>query len=171
MRRVRRPHILHHIARPALLAPPQRPLTRNLNPPPTSQHSTQSPPAPAKGSEHKTHRKPNRRVRIRRTPRTPAILLLAETLHHDGVLQGADAVARQRPHVEHVDALHLAEDLEALEAGGLLEVGRDGAGGGALGEQVRLAADVLEALVHVAAGLGAGGDLGADAVGFVVVGA
>ena len=40
------------------------------------------------------------------------------------------------PHVEDVDALHLSEDLEALETGGLLDVGGDGTGLSARGEQV-----------------------------------
>ena len=42
----------------------------------------------------------------------------------------------QRLHVEDVDPLHLAQDLEPLEARGLLEVGRDGAGRGAGREEV-----------------------------------
>lgn len=48
----------------------------------------------------------------------------------------------QRPHVEDVDALHLAENLQALETGGLLEVGRDGAGLAALREQVVFVRDL-----------------------------
>lgn len=39
----------------------------------------------------------------------------------------------QRFHVEDVNALHFAEDFEALEAGGLVEVGGDGARFGAGG--------------------------------------
>lgn len=42
----------------------------------------------------------------------------------------------ERLHVEDVDALHLAQDLEALEARGLLEVGWDGAGRRAGREEV-----------------------------------
>lgn len=48
----------------------------------------------------------------------------------------------QRLHVEDVDALHLAQDLEALEARGLLEVRWDGAGRGARREEVGLAFDL-----------------------------
>jgi hypothetical protein len=39
-------------------------------------------------------------------------------------------------HVEDVDALHLSQDFEALQAGGLFEVGGDGAGRGAGGQEV-----------------------------------
>lgn len=42
----------------------------------------------------------------------------------------------QRFHVEDIDALHFAEDFETLEAGGLVEVGWDGAGFGAGGKEV-----------------------------------
>ena len=45
----------------------------------------------------------------------------------------------QGPHVENVNALHLAHDLQTLETRGLLEVGRNGAGLRALGDEVRLA--------------------------------
>lgn len=47
----------------------------------------------------------------------------------------------QRPHVKDIHALHLAEDLQALETGALLEVGRDGAGLAARGQEVGLGGD------------------------------
>lgn len=42
----------------------------------------------------------------------------------------------QRPHVEDINALHLAENFETLETGGLLEVGGNSAGGGTGAPQV-----------------------------------
>lgn len=45
-------------------------------------------------------------------------------------------------HVENVDALHLAENLETLETGGLLEIGGDSAGGGTGAEEVILGLDL-----------------------------
>lgn len=42
----------------------------------------------------------------------------------------------QRFHVEDVNALHFAEDFETLEAGGLVEIGGDGAGFGTRGKEV-----------------------------------
>lgn len=69
-------------------------------------------------------------------PRAPDDLLVAEGVDHDGVLERALAAGVEGPHVEDVDALHLAEDLEALEARALLEVGGDGAGEGAGGKEV-----------------------------------
>lgn len=69
-------------------------------------------------------------------PRAPDDLLVAERVHHDGVLERALAAGVERPHVEDVDPLHLAQDLEALEARALLEVRGDGAGEGTGGEEV-----------------------------------
>lgn len=48
----------------------------------------------------------------------------------------------ERAHVEDVDALHLAEDFETLEAGRLLDVGGDGAGAGTGADQVVLRLDL-----------------------------
>lgn len=50
----------------------------------------------------------------------------------------------QRPHVKDVDALHLAENLETLKTGGLLQVGRHGAGLGAGADEVVFRLDVCE---------------------------
>ena len=47
----------------------------------------------------------------------------------------------QRFHIEDVDALHFAEDFETLEAGGLVEVGGDGARFGAGREEVFFCSD------------------------------
>ena len=48
----------------------------------------------------------------------------------------------QGTHVENVDALHLSDELQTLETGGLDEVGRDGTGLGTGGEKVILALDL-----------------------------
>lgn len=45
-------------------------------------------------------------------------------------------------HVEDVDALHLSEDFETLETGGLVNVGGDGTGLGTRGHQVMLVLDL-----------------------------
>lgn len=69
-------------------------------------------------------------------------LLLAGGADDDGVLHRAQAAGVEGAHVEDVDALHLTQDLETLETGGLLEVRGDGAGLGAGTEQVLLALDL-----------------------------
>lgn len=48
----------------------------------------------------------------------------------------------QRLHVEDINALNLAENLQTLETGGLLEIGRDGTGGGTRGKKVGLRLDL-----------------------------
>ena len=51
----------------------------------------------------------------------------------------------QRPHVEDINTLHLAEDFETLQTSGLLEVGRHAAGGGTGTPKV---VDVLNLCTH-----------------------
>lgn len=62
----------------------------------------------------------------------------------------------QGTHVKDIDALHLSDELQTLETGGLAEVGRDGTGLGTGGNQVILRLDLcgqngdtLAALDHV----------------------
>lgn len=62
--------------------------------------------------------------------------------HGDQHLNLTLARGVQGAHVEDVDALHLAENLETLETGGLLEVGRDGSGGGTGATKVVLRLDL-----------------------------
>lgn len=45
-------------------------------------------------------------------------------------------------HVEDVDALHLSEDFETLETGGLVNIGGDGTGLGTSGHKVMLILDL-----------------------------
>ena len=48
----------------------------------------------------------------------------------------------QRPHIEDIYTLHLSEDFETLKTSGLLEIGRDGTGGGTGTEKVVKALDL-----------------------------
>jgi hypothetical protein len=80
-------------------------------------------------------------VRVGGDAGAAGVLLVAGGADDDGVVEGALARRVQRPHVEDVDALHLSEDLETLDTGGLLEVGRDGSGGRTGADEV---VDVLD---------------------------
>lgn len=88
-----------------------------------------------------TYSQPDDNVRIRRDARAPAILLVAETSHHDWIVQRALAVGREGLHIEDVDPLHLTQDLETLETGRLLQIIRDSAGRGAGGKEVGFVLD------------------------------
>lgn len=50
----------------------------------------------------------------------------------------------QRPHVERIIALHLAQQFQTLQTGRLFEIRRDGAGLGAGREQVVLSLDLCQ---------------------------
>lgn len=69
-----------------------------------------------------THAEPDNVVRVSRVTSAAGILLLAGRADGDGILHGALARSIQRPHVEDIDALHLAENLETLDTGRLLQV-------------------------------------------------
>jgi hypothetical protein len=69
-------------------------------------------------------------------------LLLTGGADGDGVLQCAQAACVEGRHVENIDALHLTENLETLETGGLLEIGGDGTGLGTGTVEVILALDL-----------------------------
>lgn len=86
-------------------------------------------PPPPKKAMVDTYRQPNNAVRVGRVSGATGILLITGGPHQDGLLQSALAAGVERPHVEDVDALHLSENLETLNTGGLLEVGGDGTGG------------------------------------------
>lgn len=109
-------------------------------------------------------------MRIRRHARAPTILLLAKALNHDRVLDRPQPVRRQRLHVENVNPLHLAENLETLETGRLLDVGGHGAGLGSLGKQVGFGLDLFDLLGHVGLVAGGGGHVGGGAVAGLVFG-
>lgn len=70
------------------------------------------------------------------------VLLVTGRADHDGVLHRALAAGIEGTHVENIDAVHLSENLETLETGGLLQVGRDGAGLGTGSEQVLVGLDL-----------------------------
>lgn len=55
-------------------------------------------------------------------------LLVAGGAHQDWVLHGSLTACVEGSHIENVNTLHLSEDLQTLKTGGLLEIGRDGAG-------------------------------------------
>lgn len=73
-------------------------------------------------------------------------LLLAGGADENGVGECAEARGIKRAHVEDVNALHLAENFETLETSRLLDIGRDGAGGGTGAEKVVNGLDLLDAL-------------------------
>lgn len=64
------------------------------------------------------------------------VLLVTKGLDDNGVVEGSLSAGVQGSHVEDVDALHLSENLETLQTGGLFQVGGDGAFFGAGGEEV-----------------------------------
>lgn len=81
-------------------------------------------------------------MRVGRVAGAAGVLLVTGRADEDGVLHRALAGGVEGTHVEDVDTLHLAENLETLETGGLLEVGRDGADLGAGSEEVFLSLDL-----------------------------
>jgi hypothetical protein len=92
-----------------------------------------------------TYAEPVDNVRVGGRAGAAGVLLVAGGADEDGVLEGALARRVERPHVEDVDALHLSEDLETLDTGGLLQIGGDGAGGGTGSDEVVNVLDVCGA--------------------------
>jgi hypothetical protein len=90
----------------------------------------------------KTYAKPVDDVGVSRVAGATSELLVAGRSDGDGVLHCSQTAGVKRAHVEDIDALHLSEDFETLQTGGLLEVGRDGAGSGARAEKVVLGLDL-----------------------------
>lgn len=88
------------------------------------------------------YRQPNDTVRVGWVTRATGVLLIASRSHQDGLLQCALAAGVQRPHVEDVNTLHLSENLETLDTGGLLEIGGDGTGSGTRTAEVIYGLDV-----------------------------
>ena len=81
-------------------------------------------------------------MRVGRVTGAAGELLLTGGADEDGVLQCAQTAGVEGLHVENIDALHLTENLETLETGGLLEIGGDGAGLSAGTEEVLIALDL-----------------------------
>jgi hypothetical protein len=77
-------------------------------------------------------------MRVNRVTSAASVLLVAEGLDHDWVVERALAGGIEWAHVEDVNAVHLAENLETLETGGLVEVGWHGASWGSRWEEVVL---------------------------------
>jgi hypothetical protein len=69
-------------------------------------------------------------------------LLFASGSDHNRVLHRSQAGSVEGAHIEDVDTLHLTENLQTLETGRLLEIGRDGTRGGTGTEEVVLALDL-----------------------------
>lgn len=99
-------------------------------------------PHPGAGEKGGTYAKPVHNVGISRVAGATGVLLIASRLDHDGVVDGALARGVEGAHVEDVDALHLTQDLQTLQTGRLLEIGRDGTGLGTGADQVVLALDL-----------------------------
>ena len=78
--------------------------------------------------------------------RAARILLIAEAPDNNRIVERAHATCIQRLHVEDIDILHLTQDLESIQARGLLEVGRDGARSGAGREEILFRGDLGEGL-------------------------
>lgn len=102
------------------------------------------PPSKEGGTTRNTYAEPEGGVRVSGEASATSELLLTGGADEDGVLNSAEAGGVEGAHVEDVDALHLTENLETLETGGLLEIGRDGTGGGTRTEEVLLALDLCE---------------------------
>jgi hypothetical protein len=88
------------------------------------------------------HGQPSNNVRVSRAAGATNVLLVTERANDDGFLHGAGSACVEGLHVEDVDALHLSEDFETLETGGLVDVGGDGTGLGARGHKVMLVYDL-----------------------------
>jgi hypothetical protein len=113
------------------------------------------------------HGQPSNDVRVGRAAGATDVLLVTERANDNGLLHGACSehkksiswrghggvmygvvILRTRSacveglHVEDVDALHLSEDFETLETGGLVDVGGDGTGLGTSGHKVMLVYDL-----------------------------
>lgn len=94
------------------------------------------------GKRGKTHAEPGSVVGVGGDTRAAGKLLLTSRADGDGVLHGAQAASVEGAQVEDVDAIHLAENLETLQTGGLLEVRGDRARFGTGAEEVFLALDL-----------------------------
>jgi hypothetical protein len=88
------------------------------------------------------HGQPSNNVRVSRAASATNILLVTERANDDGFLHGAGSACVEGLHVENVDTLHLSEDFETLETGGLVDVGGDGTGLGTGGHKVMLVYDL-----------------------------
>lgn len=92
----------------------------------------------------KTHAEPVNTVRVGGETSATSELLVTSRSNHDGVLHRSEAGSVKRAHVEDVDSLHLTENLQTLETGGLLKIGGDGTGGGTRTEEILLSLDLCK---------------------------
>jgi len=85
-------------------------------------------------------------VRINRETSASEVLFLAHRLNDNWVLHGSETGSIQWLHVENVDSLHLTQDFETLQTGGLLEIGWYGTWGGTRADKILLGLDLIERL-------------------------
>lgn len=88
-----------------------------------------------------TYAEPGDDVRVGRVAGATDVLLLTSGADRDGAVHRSLAAGIEGTHVEDVDTLHLSENFETLETGGLLKIGRDGAGLGTRAEEIVLTLD------------------------------
>jgi hypothetical protein len=69
--------------------------------------------------------------------------LITCRLHHDWVFKGAQSACVERSHVEDINPLHLSQNFQTFQTGGLLEVGRDGTTGSSGRKQIGLGFDLF----------------------------
>jgi len=93
-------------------------------------------------------RQPDNDVGVRWVTCAAEVLLVTEGLDHDWVVECSFSTGVQWSHVEHVNSLHLSENLESLKTGGLFEVGGNGTGLTSRWEKVLFALDLVK-LLHV----------------------
>ena len=89
-----------------------------------------------------TYTEPVDDVGVGRETGATSELLLTGRSDEDGFLHGAQSAGVEGSHVENVNTLHLSEDFETLETGGLLEIGGNGSGLSTRTEEVVLALDL-----------------------------
>ncbi len=89
-------------------------------------------------------------MRVDRVAGATEVLLITSRADRDGVFHRSLAAGVEGAHVEDVDALHLSEDFETLETGGLLKIGRDGAGLSTRAEEIILRLDFYSIEAEIA---------------------
>lgn len=89
-----------------------------------------------------TDTEPSDNVRVGRRAGATSKLLVTRRANEYGVLHRSLAAGIERPHVENINTLHLAEDFQTLQAGSLLEIGGNGSGLGSRAVQIVLGPDL-----------------------------
>lgn len=92
------------------------------------------------------HAEPCNNVRVGWVASAASVLLITSRLDHDGVVDGSFSRSIERSHIEDIYTVHLAENFQSLQTSRLLEIGRDGSGGGTGSEQVFLGLNFAKGL-------------------------